>query len=105
MLTLDSFQNKVLVEYERDSKRVPKGIVVAIGPGILGWALCNKKDTFNKAQGLHIALNRALSVKFATDEERIAYYQKCPFTLQPLLEKIGNRSLIYYKPRDLEGGC
>lgn len=105
MLTLDDFSNKVLVEYERDSKRVPKGIVVAIAPGVLGWALCNKKDIFNKAHGLNIALRRALSVKFATNEERAEYYEKCPFTLQPLLQKMNDRSLIYYKPQNLEGGC
>lgn len=105
MLTLSNFPNKVLVEYERDSNRVPKGIVVAIAPGIVGWALCNKKDTFNKAHGLNIALRRALAVKFEDKAIQEKYYEKCPFTLQALLQKMIDRSKIYYKPQDLEGGC
>ena len=106
MLTLDCFENKVLVQYERNSKRVPKGVIVAIGPGIVGWSLCNKKDTFVRAKGLNIALRRAASIQFATEESKDIFYEKCPETLEESVRKMINRSLIYFKYPSLEeGGC
>lgn len=97
MLTVNDFDKKVLVEYKRNKKGNPIGVVVAIGADQLGWSLCNKKDTFSKAYGMNIALRRAISVKDSTIAYRIKTYEKCPFTLEEQFERVLNRSLLYFK--------
>jgi hypothetical protein len=51
-----------VVQYVRNKKRVPYGVLVAVknGNGFnFGYSLCNKKDRFTKEEALDIALERA----------------------------------------------
>lgn len=90
----------VLIEYKRKGHRVPVGVVIAIGPNILGWSLCNKRDVFTKRMAVEMALNRAKFVTTLSNEEKQEYYQ---ITLPQTLKKLGNkmieRSYKYYKPQ------
>lgn len=119
MLTTKNFENKVILEYYRDSKGNPQGVVVAIGPGILGWSLCSKFDTFTKEQGKNIALHRAVKARNLSDlkkiyettdedgdileyssSEREEFYVTVPDSLVATWNKIMQRSYIYYKHRE-----
>lgn len=96
-LTINDFNGKVLVEYKRDKNRTPYGVVVAIGPDMVGWSLCNKKDKFTKAEGLHFALYRALAIKECTVNYKIRAYEDCPTTLRKQFDRMIERSLLYFK--------
>ena len=111
-------KNKVLIEYLYDTKLVPYieynklggpradirtiktaiGVVVAIGPSIMGWSLCDKKDTFNKAKALELALLRADVVACIPEEALEDFYlHAVPFSLGDLLLRVNERSLKYFK--------
>lgn len=49
-----------MYRYVRDDKRNPIAVIASIGPGMVGWACCCKKDEFNKKLGKEIAEQRAL---------------------------------------------
>ena len=54
-----------VIQYVRNKKRVPYGVLVAIKSNdefTLGYSLCNKKDRFNKRTALKIAIERATVV-------------------------------------------
>jgi hypothetical protein len=51
-----------VVQYVRNNKRIPYGVVVGVKTPegfALGYSLCNKKDRFNKKMALKIAIGRA----------------------------------------------
>ena len=54
-----------VIQYLRNKKRVPYGVLVAVknenSPRgyCFGYSLCNKKDRFNKAMALKVAIGRA----------------------------------------------
>lgn len=136
MLTLKDFGGKVLVSYfyEQD-KMVPviehtlagpiakievikgkkRGVIVSIGNGIIGWALCNTKDhwspkggwcqpdVFDKAKGIDLALQRAKIASKLTYRERLSFYSKVPFTLKPLFDEMNTRSQKYFQVDEIEG--
>ena len=137
-LTLKDFDSKVLVSYLREDDRLQSaidytkpggpqavlevvkgeriGVVVALGAGIFGWSLCNKKeqlipiidvdgsvtfvrtagDTFDKAVGLDKALQRAKIAQSLDAEARFSFYKKVPYTLSNLFEEMTERAEIYY---------
>jgi hypothetical protein len=137
-LTLKDFDGKVLVSYLKEDDRLqsaidyrceggPKailevvkgeriGVVVALGAGVFGWSLCNKKDqlvpvaetsgeivvisvpgdTFDKAIGLDKALQRAKIAQSLDAENRVSFYKKVPYTLSNLFEQMTERAEIYY---------
>ena len=137
-LTLKDFDSKVLVSYLKEDDRLqsaidyrceggPKailevvkgerlGVVVALGAGVFGWSLCNKKeqlvsvidvsgevtvitvpgDTFDKAIGLDKALQRAKIAQSLDAEARFSFYKKVPYTLSNLFEEMTERAEIYY---------
>lgn len=118
MLTLKDFDGKVLVSYlYSPDKLVPKisykmwgpiaeletikgkkrGIVVAIGNGIIGWSLCNSEDEFDKAKGLDLALKRAKIAAQLNYRERRSFYQKVPFSLKELFDTMDIRSQKYFQ--------
>lgn len=98
MLTIEDFDQHVLVEYKRDYRRFPKGVVVAIGPGMVGWALRNKKDKFDKKLGLNIALKRALKMKGLNEEESVQYVlDHLPRSLEDMFDEMVERSYLYFK--------
>ena len=98
MLTIQDF-DAVLIEYKRDLKGNYKGVVVAIGPDIIGWSLCNPKDTFEKRVGLSLALGRAIKAALMplTDTKRLAFYETCPFTLNDIFDRMTVRSVAYFQ--------
>lgn len=100
MLTTNDFNGKVLVEYKRDEHRNPCGVLVSIGPGIIGWSLCSKHDTFTKRQALNIALSRASKMEKASRTEKTEYYENMPYSLQQLAIKMIERSYAYFKIPD-----
>jgi hypothetical protein len=50
--------NKTLLSYYREDGK-PVGCIAAVGPLMVGWSLCSKKDTFNKKLARIIAIGRA----------------------------------------------
>lgn len=118
MLKLNEF-NKVLVEFLREDDKfiavldtnslgIPMahvqkitgkriGVVVATGDGILGWSLCNSKDEFDKEKGLSIALSRAHYAGSLSIRGREELYQKVPFSMEKLFNKMLERSSRYFK--------
>lgn len=105
------FEGKALIQYYREKsvetlvensktgelelitcKGAPKGVMMALENGIIGWSLCSKLDTFDRDKGLNIAFRRAL--KSMEDPE---YDLKVPQSLQNLAEEMLRRSSVYYK--------
>ena len=77
---------------------------MAIGPGIIGWSLCNtgsgyywEKDVFDKELGLHIALSRAEAVSKMPVNERIEYYENVPSSMQEKFAEMVDRSYKYFQ--------
>ena len=89
--------SKLFYEYYRKDNGNLKGVVMAIGKGIYGWAMCDPKDQFSKERGLNIAYNRALKARELDEEERIEYYSTIPHSLHSLFNKIEERANRYYK--------
>ena len=50
----------MIVQYIRNEKRVPIGVMVGGESGQMGVSLCNPKDHFDKRIGKAIAVNRML---------------------------------------------
>lgn len=116
MLTLQSFP-KVLVEYKRKPshlksfvaiedgvptaklqliKGATRGIMVSIGPNIIGWALCDKKDTFNLAYGIDLALRRANIAKNLSYRNRNSFYATVPDSMREMFVRMDDRSERYF---------
>lgn len=53
---------KVLVHYLRNSRRIPFGCIVATSPENIGVSICCKKDHFNKRMAKEIAIGRSYYV-------------------------------------------
>jgi hypothetical protein len=83
----------MICKYVRDDKGNRCGVVVAIGPGCVGWSLCHtNKDRFSREIGKRIAAGRAESGTEA----------KIPNTpagckIPELFDELNNRSYRYYK--------
>lgn len=116
MLTLQSFP-KVLVEYKRKPshlksfvaiedgvpiaklqliKGATRGIMVSIGPNIIGWALCDKKDKFNLAYGIDLALRRANIAKNLSYRNRNSFYATVPDSMREMFVRMDDRSERYF---------
>lgn len=123
LLTLKDY-DRVLVEYKRKKdhfvpvlKEDPEnglyatvqyvrgqifGIVVATGPGIIGWSLCYKHDEFDKAKGIDLALRRARIAANLSLRDRHRFYSKVPHTLGELFNNMDERSERYFRFEDSE---
>ena len=123
MLTLKNFP-KVLVEYKRKPSKFTakvvindegfpeaklqyikgdvKGIVVAIGPNIIGWALCDKKDKFSYEFGMDLALRRALIAQKLSYRNRGNFYATIPTTMLEYFKRMDDRSEKYFGITDSE---
>ena len=92
--------SQAVLTYEKGEK---KGVLVAIGPGIIGWSLCNfsakywEKEVFDKKLGLHIALNRAEAASKMSTIEKAEYYDNVPSSMQESFEEMLNRSYRYFQ--------
>ena len=83
-------------KYYRDKKGL-RGIVLAIDNGVLGWALCNKKDKFDKELAIRIAYSRALDNLSKNPDGHFILYEGIPYSLKALFGEQYDRSLVYYK--------
>ena len=80
---------KMLVEYVRNNKNQPIGVVVAVGKDQVGWSEKHSKDKWNKELGIKIAYGRA-----------IVGSQKGPLKQKvflPYLKKMYDRANRYFK--------
>ena len=50
----------MLVQYVRDSKRNPIGVVICTSYGHIGWSLTHKTDKWDKSEGMALAYGRAV---------------------------------------------
>ena len=81
----------ILVEYYRDKKGAPKGVVVAVkidNESFIGWSMCHRRDVFCKSRALDMAVGRALAyggVSFA------------PISLHPLMLRMMSRAKKYFR--------
>lgn len=93
----DKWSNEFIAEVQK-VKGKPYGVVVAIGPSIMGWSLCNKKDKFDRVKALELAEARAKLISYvdAEDLENL-YAEEVPFTLSELILKMNDRSIKYFK--------
>lgn len=76
-----------LIQYVRDRNGQPIGAVVAVGKNQVGWSKLHKLDRWDREKALMIARNRAV-VGFNTD---------VPTDVQPIYERMLDRSMRYYK--------
>lgn len=82
-----------VIQYVRDKKRVPRGVIVAlkIGHGfIYGYSFCNKKDRFNKKMALKIAIGRANTMSAMATAE-------VPHEVRKVIPSFVERCKRYYK--------
>lgn len=80
-----------VIQYVRDKKRVPRGVIVAVKSSefgfVCGYSLCNKKDRFNKRMALKIAIGRA-ETHLTTE---------APHEIRKMLPTFLDRCKKYYK--------
>jgi hypothetical protein len=89
-LTIPKF---TVIQYVRNKKRVPYGVLVAmkVGSGfICGYSLCNKKDFFNKKMALKIAIGRANTCSVVIEKA-------LPHEVRKMLPAFFDRCKRYYK--------
>lgn len=82
---------KVLIQYVRDNKRKPIGVVVATDLGKVGWSLCHKDDKWDKNIALSTAINRA---------DDINTEGPIPHTVRHIVHHMVDRAKRYYKNDD-----
>lgn len=94
-----------VIQYVRDKKRVPYGVIVAVkNPAdcsnsngfTIGYSLCNKKDRFSKKMALKIALGRANIVPKACDEDTLGVGLSA-HTIIKMIPAFTDRCKKYYK--------
>lgn len=89
----------MIVQYIRDEKRNPFGVVVATSPNNIGYSICNPKDHFTKKKAKAVALTRAQSmslqetIRFATEHIPASRYEPFEF----VWEKMKTRAVNYFK--------
>ena len=84
--------NTELVQYARDRKGNPIGVVMAIKATVgssvrISWSACCKHDEFNKEKGKQIARARAYTGTAAI----------IPRKFRPIVEKMYDRAVDYFK--------
>ena len=89
-------EKKMLVEYLRNENKVPRGVVVAVGPNAIGYAMCHKKDVFNRKLGLAIAYDRALALSADEFNHRFGTMKRLA-PLQSVVDSVRERAQAYYK--------
>lgn len=97
--TTETFLNRALIAYTRYANGRRKGMMVAFVPAdddscfLMGYALCNKKDKFNRARGLSIAMQRA--AKWRDQENTI----KVPMSMKKDIKVFVERCTKYFKDK------
>ncbi len=90
----------MLVQYIRDRKQRPVGVVVAYrsnqGLVKVGYSKCNPEDHFDKREGLNMALKRAVPVDTASVP---VYAANLPQSVRSTFEIVAERALRRLGPR------
>lgn len=94
-----------VIQYVRDKKGVPYGVVVAVkveDSYRLGYSLCNKKDRFSKDMALKIALGRAemsgdSDFAFSTCGGFMGEATKVPHPVRKMIPAFTDRCKKYYR--------
>jgi len=84
-----------VIQYVRNKKNVPHGVIVAIKSDdgfSIGYSLCNKKDRFNKRMALKIAIGRA---ELSSDPAILA--MAMPHPVKKMASAFWARCKKYYK--------
>lgn len=85
----------MILRYAKNSKNQKIGLLVADvyhNEVCLGWALCHKKDTFDRTKALEISAGR-LKNNNRIDEMLL----EIPFSMENLLKSFLIRSIKYFK--------
>lgn len=80
-----------VIQYVRNNKRVPYGVVVAVKTAYgyrVGYSLCNKRDKFNKRVALDVALGRT----------KTNLVGEPPHDIKRMIPSFLERCDKYYKP-------
>lgn len=78
-----------VIQYVRDKKKIPYGVVVAIKSDNgfrIGYSLCSKKDRFSKDMALKIALGRVMGES-----------THIPHSVRKMIPAFTDRCKKYYK--------
>lgn len=94
-----------VIQYIRNKKSVPCGVVVAIKSDNgfrIGYSLCSKKDRFSKDMALKIALGRVemsddSDFVFATCSGFMGESTRIPHSVRKMLPAFTDRCKKYYK--------
>jgi hypothetical protein len=97
-----------VIQYVRNKKNIPLGVLVAIKTpeGFrIGYSLCNKKDRFNKNMALKIAIGRAgFGFELGSHHVRGESYPTCfddggyaPHPVRKMIPAFYDRCMKYYK--------
>lgn len=98
-LLFDILDRDIIIEYIRDKKNNPVGVLVAVvDPSdprhrfLVGYSLCNTAagDVFDKKEGIGLALQRAIERASLTQGE-------VPHTVDKLLDAFLERAYTYFK--------
>lgn len=91
-----------VIQYVRNKKGVPRGVLVAVKNGNfvghqgfkIGYSLCNKKDRFSKKMALDIAIGRA---RRAISSNRVVVgASSFPCEISKMYNTFFDRCLKYY---------
>lgn len=91
---------RAIIRYYRKNGR-PKGCVVAIDAGKVGWSFCHNGDVFSKKMAREIAFGRAFKPRFANMEFADKHIQTgVPVELQELYTYIEELSHTVFGGKD-----
>lgn len=84
--------SNTLIKYVRNKKRNPRGVILSLklpnGQHSIGWSLCCPKDTFDKRQGILLAMGRAVASMNGG---------AIPHSIRGDIEEMKKRAARYYK--------
>jgi hypothetical protein len=99
-----------VIQYVRNKKRIPYGVIVAIknndGGFNIGYSLCNKKDRFTKKMALEIAIGRAEIISpsytasnaiWISTSDGVNYDTNRPHEIKKMIDGFVERCKKYYK--------
>lgn len=91
----------------------PIGVIVAIGPGMVGYSVCNTASKFDYAEigdvklirlaeapddfSKEVAFDIALSRAEMSPTERLEFLKETPLKIKKRVDKMVERSYAYYK--------
>lgn len=90
---------KQVIQYIRDKKNNPKGVMVAFTEGeqiYIGWSLCSKYDKYDKHKGFDIAVGRAYK---NVNKKNIEVAHSAFAAFERFCFKVGNKKKEFKLPK------